>query len=107
MNRSTKKSKGLAKLEDIDTVFRALAHSSRRHILLVVHFHGGKMTAGEIAKRFSCKWPTTSRHLRRLRDAGLLAVEKDGRERTYVLRKDRLESIAVDWFKPIFEDDTQ
>lgn len=65
------------------------------------------MTAGEIARRFSCKWPTTSRHLGRLQDAGLVSVEKDGRERTYVLKKDRLESIAVDWFRPMFEDDVK
>ena len=104
MKKSRRKPKGLAKLEDIDTVFRALAHASRRQILLVLHFHGGSMTAGEIAGRFACAWPTTSRHLRRLQDAGLVDVTKAGREWTYTLRRDRLQSVAVDWFEPIFEE---
>lgn len=39
------------------------------------------MTAGEIAERFSCTWPTTSRHLRVLESAGLVRVEKRGRAR--------------------------
>ena len=36
-----------ARLVDTAVVFRALAHPSRRHILLVLQFRGGKMTAGE------------------------------------------------------------
>ena len=41
------------------------------------------MTAGEIAGRFGCSWPTTSRHLKQLEAAGLVAVETRGRERVY------------------------
>ena len=104
MNTSPKKSKGQKKLENIDIVFRALAHASRRQILLVLHFHGGSMTAGEIAGRFACKWPTTSRHLRRLQDAGLVTVQKLGREWTYALNRDRLRTVAVDWFQPMLDD---
>ena len=44
-------------LADVDAVFAALAHASRRHILLVLHYRGGEMTAGEIAARFDCTWP--------------------------------------------------
>jgi DNA-binding transcriptional ArsR family regulator len=55
------------------------------------------MTAGEIADRFGCTWPTTSRHLRVLQEAGLVRVEKQGRERVYTLDRKKLREIAVGW----------
>ena len=48
------------------------------------------MTAGELARRFSHSWSTTTRHLQRLESAGLLHVEKAGRERRYTLDTARL-----------------
>jgi DNA-binding transcriptional ArsR family regulator len=89
------------RLADVDAVFTALAHASRRHILLVLHFRGGEMTAGEIANRFGCSWPTTSRHLRVLRGAGLVDVVKRGRERVYRLARQRLEDVVVGWLEPL------
>jgi DNA-binding transcriptional ArsR family regulator len=58
------------------------------------------MTSGEIADRFSCSWPTTSRHLRKLEAAGLVAVERSGREWIYRLNRDRLGVLAqwLEWF---------
>jgi DNA-binding transcriptional ArsR family regulator len=85
-------------------VFSALAHASRRQILLVLRHHGGSMTAGEIARRFSCSWPTTTRHLRQLEQAGLVTVEPSGRERIYRLEPDRLRRVARGWLA-WFEDD--
>ncbi|MFC3078589.1 metalloregulator ArsR/SmtB family transcription factor [Phenylobacterium terrae] len=80
-----------------EQVFGAVAHASRRQILLTLHFRGGEMTAGDIAERFGCTWATTSRHLKVLRDAGLVSVVKRGRERIYVLEKNRLRSVVGDW----------
>lgn len=60
------------------------------------------MTAGDIASRFACSWPTTTGHLQVLEKAGLVAVEKRGRERLYRLDSKRLLGVAggwVDWFK--------
>jgi DNA-binding transcriptional ArsR family regulator len=60
------------------------------------------MTAGKIADRFHCSWPTTTRHLRVLEQAGLVTVEKRGRERVYKLRTERLLRVAgewLDWFR--------
>jgi DNA-binding transcriptional ArsR family regulator len=91
------------RLDDLEHVFAALAHEQRRHILLTLQFRGGEMTAGAIADRFHCSWPTTTRHLRVLEEAGLVTVEKRGRERFYKLETDRLLTIAGDWlgwFKP-------
>lgn len=85
------------RLAELDTVFKALAHASRRHVLLVLHFRGGEMTAGDIARRFACSWPTTTRHLRQLEDAGLVTVQRRGRERVYVLARERLRAVVGDW----------
>lgn len=93
----TTKPKGLADLEDLDAVFGALAHQSRRTILSVLRARGGQMTSGEIASRFDCSWPTTTRHLRILEDAGLVHVNLRGRERLYTLDSDRLRSVAGSW----------
>lgn len=90
-------------LHDLDVVFSALAHPSRRQILLVLKMRGGAMTAGQIVERFSCTWPTTTRHLRSLESAGLISVRKDGRERLYQLNRDRLVEIVgkwLNWFGP-------
>jgi DNA-binding transcriptional ArsR family regulator len=94
------RSKAERELLDFDSVFGALAHASRRHILYVLHYRGGQMTAGEIADRFACSWPTTRHHLRILEKAGLVNVEKRGRERVYVLDAARLSSVAERWLEP-------
>ena len=84
-------------LADLEAVFSALAHASRRHILIVLNARGGSMTAGDIADRFACSWPTTTRHLRQLEDAGLVTVHVDGRQRRYELNRARLQSVAGGW----------
>ncbi len=53
------------------------------------------MTAGELADRFSHSWSTTTRHLQRLEAAGLIRVEKVGRERRYSLDVDRLRRVTA------------
>ena len=84
------------RLGDYDAVFAALDNAARRQILMILHFRGDRMTAGEIADRFSCSWPTTSRHLRKLESAGLVEVERAGREWIYRLDRRRL-SVAAEW----------
>ena len=67
------------------------------------------MSAGEIAARFSCTWPTTSRHLRVLQAAGLLELEKQGRTRIYRVNKQKLEVVEewLQWFRPAPDADTE
>jgi DNA-binding transcriptional ArsR family regulator len=93
----TTKPKGLADLEALEKVFAALAHTSRRSILLVVHARGGSMTSKDIAERFDCAWPTITRHLGILEGAGLLHVERRGRERLYRIDPGRLHDVAGGW----------
>jgi DNA-binding transcriptional ArsR family regulator len=93
----TPRAKGLADLHDLDAVFNALAHQSRRTILSVLYARGGEMTSGAIASRFECAWPTTTRHLRVLEEAGLVHVFLQGRERVYRLNADRLRAVVGKW----------
>ena len=90
-----------AQLAELEVVFAALAHAARRHVLLVVWFRGGSMSAGDIAGRFSHTWPTTSRHLRVLEAAGLLAHERQGRARVYRVRDEKLGAVRawLRWFE--------
>ena len=90
-------SRAASEIRQTETVFHALAHAQRRQILLVLRFRGGQMTAGEIAERFSCSWPTTTRHLRLLERAGLVRVKKQGRERVYKLDRPKLRAIVGKW----------
>ena len=91
--------RGVRELRDLDVVLRALSHASRRHVLVVLLARGGRMGAGDIARRFSCAWPTTSRHLRLLEEAGLVRVERQGREWIYVLEADRLRGVVGGWLR--------
>lgn len=91
------KSKAEKELEDFDKVFSALSHEARRRVLVVLLGRGGQMTAGQIVERFKCSWPTMTRHLGLLEEAGLITVEKMGRERHYILNNKRLQQVVGDW----------
>jgi DNA-binding transcriptional ArsR family regulator len=88
------------KLAALDAVVAALAHPARRQILLTIQFRGAA-TAGEIAGRFAHRWPTTTRHLHVLEDAGLIRHEKRGRSRVYTVDKQRLALVNewLSWFE--------
>jgi DNA-binding transcriptional ArsR family regulator len=63
--------------------FRALADPTRRDILSFLR--RGARTSGEVASQFESSWPTISRHLAVLRDAGLVTAERQGQEIYYEL----------------------
>jgi DNA-binding transcriptional ArsR family regulator len=88
------------KLEVLDAVVSALAHPARRQILLTIHLRGGSATAGELAARFAHAWPTTTRHLRVLEEAGLVTQRREGRTRHYAIDKQRLNVLSewLSWF---------
>jgi len=92
-------SEGVEDSKPTDEVFAALAHHARRQILMTLRSQNGRMTAGEIAHRFSHSWPTTTRHLRVLESAGLVRVERNGRERTYCLETNMLLDTMREWLR--------
>jgi DNA-binding transcriptional ArsR family regulator len=59
----------------------AIADSTRRRILELVR--DGEVPAGELADAFPVSRPAVSRHLRVLREAGLVRERRDGRLRLY------------------------
>src|SRR6185436_12664653 len=81
--------------------FRALADPTRREILAMLR--SGPRTSGEIASRFDSSWPTISRHLSVLRDAGLVATERKGQEIHYELNTSVFHDLVqqlMAWGKP-------
>jgi len=69
----------------MDAVALALADPIRRDILRMVR--DASVTAGAIAGAFSVSRPAVSRHLRVLREAGLVRDELRGRERFYEIER--------------------
>jgi DNA-binding transcriptional ArsR family regulator len=67
----------------LDQTLRALGDPTRREILRVLR--QGDLTAGEIASRFPMTAASVSHHLSVLREAGLVSVERAGRNLVYSL----------------------
>jgi DNA-binding transcriptional ArsR family regulator len=72
--------RGIQELEELDKAFGALAHRTRRAILIRLMVNGGTMTSGDIARGMEHSWQTTSRHLGVLEQAGLLDITPRGRD---------------------------
>lgn len=64
-------------------VFEALADPTRRRLLELLAEK--ERTAGELAREFATARPTVSRHLRILREAGLVTWQAEAQRRVYRL----------------------
>jgi DNA-binding transcriptional ArsR family regulator len=74
-----------------------IAEPSRRQIL--DELLNGEQPVNDLVTRLSMSQPAVSKHLRVLRDAGLVAVRADGQRRLYRLRPESL--IELDnWLEP-------
>ena len=71
---------------------RALADPSRREILNMLK--KGRMSAGEIAERFSVSGAAVSRHLSVLKEADLITDQREGKFIYYDLNASVLEEIS-------------
>ena len=100
----------------VDAVAQALADPIRRDILRMVRDR--PLAAGAIAGAFSVSRPAVSRHLRVLREAGLIRDELRGRERVYELALTALieleaflqelrATVASDWERRFLALDTE
>jgi DNA-binding transcriptional ArsR family regulator len=76
----------------VDEVAGAIADAVRREILLMLRDE--PLSAGQIADRFAISRPAVSRHLRVLREAGVVRDEADGRRRVYTLVTAPLDELA-------------
>lgn len=73
----------------------ALSDPTRRRVVELLA--AGELTAGQIAEHFDHSRPAVSRHLRLLREAGVVDVRAEGTSRVYTLRRDPLAD-AQAWF---------
>ena len=74
--------------------YRALADPTRREILRLLR--EGDLPAGELASQFEISWPSVSRHLRVLEQAGLVESRRSGGNIIYALRTSVLQDIVAD-----------
>jgi DNA-binding transcriptional ArsR family regulator len=74
-----------------DAVLRALAEPRRREMLRLVRDE--PRSVGEIAEQFDITQQAVSQHLKVLREAGLVAVRKEGQRRLYLVRPEGLETL--------------
>ena len=75
----------------MEAVLRALADESRRTMLEALT--GGPATAGELAALLPIARPGVSRHLRVLREAGLVEFRQQAQRRVYRLRPEPLAEV--------------
>ena len=78
-------------------MFDALAHETRRQIVLLLAHYGPELPSGYLASRLSHSWPTTTRHLHVLEAAGVVTVRRDGRNSIYRLERDHLQHVVGGW----------
>jgi DNA-binding transcriptional ArsR family regulator len=82
------------------TPFEAVAEPARRALLDALV--DGPKPVGALVAATGMSQPNTSRHLRILRDAGIVAVTPDGQRRLYALRPERLRELDR-WLTPYRE----
>lgn len=77
--------------------FDVLAAPTRRHILDLLR--EGPRSVGELVDRLPTSQPGTSKHLRVLRDAGLVEARVDAQRRLYRVRSEPLREVDA-WLAP-------
>lgn len=92
-------------------IFDVVADATRRDILAVllerettVPQSGGEISVSEIVAALGTSQPTVSKHLKVLRESGLVAVREEGQHRYYRLDRAPLETIE-DWLIPFTASD--
>jgi DNA-binding transcriptional ArsR family regulator len=80
--------------------FDALAEPARRQILELLRQR--ERPVGELVQRLKLSQPGVSKHLRVLREAGLVRVRPEGQRRWYGLRAEPLAELDA-WLQPYRE----
>jgi DNA-binding transcriptional ArsR family regulator len=87
----------MARAATTTDAFNAVAEPRRRQILDVLA--GGERSVNDLVARLGLSQPLVSKHLRVLREVGLVQVRDEGRQRLYRLDGGPLRSIAA-WLRP-------
>lgn len=80
-----------------ESVFPVLAEPTRRRIL--EELSAGDLAVGQLVEKLDVSQPTVSKHLKVLRDAGLVSTRAEGQRRYYRLEADDLAATS-EWFAP-------
>jgi DNA-binding transcriptional ArsR family regulator len=75
----------------MDAVLQALSDEHRRTMLAIMRDHPASVT--ELAAAVPIARPGVSRHLRVLREAGMVEAERDGQRQIYRLRPEPFEEL--------------
>ena len=78
-------------------IFEVLAEPNRRRILELLG--SGETAVGDLVRDLDLSQPAVSKHLRVLRDAGLVEVRSDAQRRLYSVRAEPLRAVD-DWLEP-------
>jgi DNA-binding transcriptional ArsR family regulator len=81
---------------DMDTVFQALAHASRRRMLDIVKDEPG-IGVGALAAAFDVSRIAVMKHLAVLEEAGLIVSEREGRTRRLYFNAAPIQMIHDRW----------
>ncbi len=79
--------------ERLATVAKALADPIRLQVVDVLRSHAGEVCVCELEPLFDISQSTLSHHLKRLRDAGIVGVERRGLWAYYYVHTDQLEAL--------------
>lgn len=79
------------------STYAALAEPNRRQILDLLRV--GERSVGDIVDRLTLSQPGVSKHLKVLREAGLVDVRSQGKQRLYALRSQPLAEVDQ-WLEP-------
>jgi DNA-binding transcriptional ArsR family regulator len=86
----------MAKRDDTDALFKALADPSRRKLLDVLHAHDGR-TLNELCEHLDMTRQGVTQHLDLLEEANLVATVRRGREKLHFLNPVPLQEIYDRW----------
>ena len=75
-------------------VFQAIADPNRRAIIGLLAKQ--KLSVNAVAEHFSISRPAVSRHIKVLKECGLVVIRRQGRERYCEIRLEKLNEVA-DW----------
>jgi DNA-binding transcriptional ArsR family regulator len=81
----------------MEITFQMLAEPRRRQILDLLR--GGERPVGELVRLLALSQPAVSKHLKVLREAGLVEVRQDAQRRWYRLRPEPLAEVDA-WLAP-------
>jgi len=81
----------------VDTIFNIIAEPNRRAILSLLV--SSEQSVGEIERELGMSQPVVSKHLRVLRDAGVVEATVDAQRRLYRLRPEPLMELEA-WLAP-------